>query len=289
MGRRADLDYSRKAGPDIRHIFWPGSEATIDGVQSTKWVQYDDSVPEKARIDSIVTWMDLNGSVQADFGSLYFSLVDHAGHVSGPNSPETDLAVQRADSLLGYLLDRMDSQGLTDKINLIVLSDHGMAELSSEKVIFLDELIDLDDVELIDWTPVALIQPEEGEIDGVYETLKKNENNYRVFKKEELPDQYHFSDHYRIPEIIMIADAGYTITSRNYFEERGVSGGAHGYDHQAPEMRTIFLADGPAFKSGEIVNPFQSVHIYELICSILGLEPSENDGKFEDVEELLIE
>lgn len=280
---------AEKQGLTSATFFWPGSEASIDGVQSTKWVQYDESVPKKARIDSILTWMDPNGSVQADFGSLYFSLVDHAGHDYGPNSPKTDLAIQQADSLLGYLLNGMDAHGLADELNLIVTSDHGMAELSSERVIFLDELIDLDDVELIDWTPVAMIQPDDGETEKVYQALKENENNYRVFLKDELPDHYHFSDHYRIPEIIMIADVGYTITSRDFFENRGVMGGTHGFDYTAPEMRTIFIAQGPAFKSGELVEPFQSVHIYELMCKILGIDPAQNDGNFEEINSLLKE
>ncbi len=278
---------AEKQGLTSATFFWPGSEASIDGVQSTKWVQYDGAVPEKARIDSILTWMDPSGSVQADFGSLYFSLVDYAGHDYGPHSPKTDLAIQSADSLLGYLLDGMDAHGLTDNLNLIVTSDHGMAELSSDRVILLDELIDLDGVELVDWTPVAMIQPDDGETENVYHALKENENNYRVFLKDELPDHYHFSDHYRIPEIIMIADVGYTITSQDFFEDRGVMGGTHGFDHQAPEMRTIFIAQGPAFKRGKVVQPFQSIHIYELMCKILGLDAAENDGNFDEVKSLL--
>lgn len=278
---------AEKQGLTSATFFWPGSEASIDGVESTKWVQYDGSVPEETRIDSVLTWMDPNGTVQADFGSLYFSLVDHAGHGSGPNSEETDLAVQRADSLLGYLINGMEKHSLEDNLNLIVTSDHGMAELSSERVIFLDELIDLDDVELIDWTPVAMIQPDEGEAEQIYRALKENQINYRVYMKDELPDHYHFSDHYRIPEIIMIADVGYTITSRDFFEERGVLGGTHGFDYRAPEMRTIFVADGPAFKNGYMAEPFQSVHIYEMICKILGINPAKNDGDIREVEQFL--
>lgn len=280
---------AEKQGLTSASFFWPGSTASIDGVQSTRWVQYDESVSEKTRIDSVLTWMDPDGSVQADFGSLYFSLVDHAGHGSGPNSKETDLAVQRADSLLGYLLEGMDKYGLEDDLNLIVTSDHGMAELSSERVIFLDDLIDLDDVELIDWTPVAMIEPDDGELEEIYRTLKENENHYRVYKKGELPDHYHFSDHYRIPEIIMIADVGYTITFRDFFEDRGVLGGTHGFDHKAPEMRTIFVADGPAFKNGFVAEPFQSVHIYEMMCKILGLDPTQNDGNLNEVKQILKE
>jgi len=268
-------------------FFWVGSEAAIDDVKATKWMQYDESISRKARIDSMTTWMGPKGSIQADFGSLYFSFTDEVAHEYGPNSPEIDRAVQRADSLLGYLYKKMAEHHLSRNLNLIVTSDHGMAELSPERVIFLDEIIDLDFVEMVDWTPVALLNPLSDHTDQVYQSLKANEANYRVYLKENLPEHYHFSDHDRIPEIIMIADAGYTITSRDFFENRGVRGGDHGYDYQAPEMRTIFIANGPSFKKGEVVRPFKSVHIYELMCQILGLKPAENDGSLDSLKSML--
>lgn len=278
---------AEKQGLTSATFFWPGSEASIDGVQSTKWVQYDGAVPDKVRIDSVMTWMDPAGFVQADFGSLYFSFVDGIGHDFGPNSTQVDEATMRADSLLGYLFEKIDEHNLSYKLNVIITSDHGMAELSTGRVIFLDDIINLDDVEMIDWTPVGLIQPDEGSKMKVYSALKENENNYRVYLKDELPEHYYFSDHYRIPEIIMIADVGYTITTRSFFEETENMGGTHGFDHEAPEMRTIFIANGPDFKDGEVVKPFQNIHIYELMCNILGLDPAENDGNLEEVNNLL--
>ncbi|WP_234567528.1 alkaline phosphatase family protein [Rhodohalobacter sp. 614A] len=278
---------AEKQGLTSATFFWPGSEASIDSTWSTKWVAYDGSVPDSSRIDSITAWLDPNGSVQADLGTLYFSFIDHVGHDFGPNSSQMDEASLHADDLLGYLLKKIDEHNLSDKLNVIITSDHGMAELSPEKVIFLDEIINLENVKMVDWTPVALIQPNEGETSKIYSTLKEHENNYRVYLRDELPDHYHFSDHYRIPEIIMIADVGYTITRRDFFEKNGVMGGTHGFDYEAPEMRTIFIASGPDFKTGETAQPFQSIHIYELLCKILGINPAENDGNLEEVNALL--
>lgn len=278
---------AEKQGLTTASFFWQGSGADFNGVQSTKWMEYDGSIPDKARIDSMMTWMDPNGAVQADFGSLYFSFIDEIGHDYGPNSAEIDSAVQRADSLLGYLMDEMEKYELAGQLNLIITSDHGMAELSPERVIFLDDMINLEDVEIIDWTPVALIQPEKDDIDSIYTALKKNEKHYRVFLKENIPGHFHFSDHYRIPEIVMIANVGYTITTRDYFKEDELKAGAHGFDYRRPEMRTIFIANGPDFVSGEISPPFQSVHIYEMMCKILGITPAENNGNIMDVEHML--
>ena len=52
-------------------------------------------------------------------------------------------------------------------------------------------------------------------------------------------------------------------------------------------MRTFFAANGPDFVSCVISPPFESVHIYELIANILGIQPAENDGSFDEVKFLV--
>lgn len=52
---------------------------------------------------------------------------------------------------------------------------------------------------------------------------------------------YHFKNHHRVPEIIVVADVGYTITGTERIEVNQISPGTHGYDNQANEMRAFFL------------------------------------------------
>jgi len=280
---------AEKQGKTSVNFFWPGSEATFDGLQSTKWVDYDGSIPDSTRIDSIAAWFNPEGDVQADFGTLYFSFVDSRGHRHGPDSPEVDEAVVEMDRLFGYFMQKLDEVGLSDKINVLLVSDHGMAAQSEDKVVFIDEIINLEDVDMIDWSPVAMIQPDEGKRDEIFTALKENEENYRVYLKDEMPERFHFSNHYRIPEIIMIADIGYTITNRDNFEERGVVPGMHGFDNTEPEMFTYFAAKGPAFKVNQTEGPVESVNIYELISHLLQIEPAENDGSLDKVRKFLKE
>jgi len=280
---------AEKQGKTSVNFFWPGSEVTFDGLQSTKWVDYDGSIPDSTRIDSIAAWFNPEGDVQADFGTLYFSFVDSRGHRHGPDSPEVDEAVVEMDTLFGYFMQKLDEVGLSDKINVLLVSDHGMAAQSEDKVVFIDEIINLEDVDMIDWSPVAMIRPDEGKRDEIYTALKENEENYRVYLKDEMPERFHFSDHYRIPEIIMIADIGYTITNRDNFEERGVVPGMHGFDNVEPEMFTYFAAKGPAFKVNQTEGPVESVNIYELISHLLQIEPAENDGSLDKVRKFLKE
>lgn len=280
---------AEKQGLTAATFFWPGSDATINGVQPTKWMEYDGEVPYSTRIDSVISWMDPAGDVRADFGTLYFSTVDSRGHAFGKNSEEVDEAVVEIDGLFGYLLEKVDDVGLGESLNIIILSDHGMSDLSDDRVIFLEDLISLNDVEIMDWTPVAMIRPKEGRKEQVYQALKENEEHYSVYLKEEMPERYHFKNHYRIPEIIMIADPGYSITNRSFYETRGLLAATHGFDNQSEDMRTFFAAKGPAFKNGEMVEPFESVHVYELMSHILKLDPAPNDGSLDSIKYVLAE
>lgn len=52
-------------------------------------------------------------------------------------------------------------------------------------------------------------------------------------------------------------------------------------------MRAIFVAQGPAFRSGVQAPPFRNVHVYDLIAGILGLTPAPNDGSKDSTMTLL--
>lgn len=280
---------AEKKGVTTATFFWPGSEASIHGVQPTRWMDYDGSVPDSVRIDSVMNWLDPAGELGASFATLYFSFVDSRGHRYGPDAEEVDESVREMDGLIGYLLERMEAHGLSETLNVMLVSDHGMAATSPDRVIFLEDLINLNDVDVVAWSPAGMLKPREGKTEIVYQALKEREEElpYRVFLRDEMPERFRFSNHYRIPEIILLADVGYTITNRPFFNNRGVLAGTHGYDNMEPEMFSFFAAKGPAFRTGETVSGFEAVHLYELMAWLLAVEPAENDGSLEETRHLL--
>lgn len=268
-------------------LFWPGSDAEIAGVRPTRYLAYDGSMPNLARIDSVLAWLDPDGVVAADFATLYLSDIDSYGHRYGPDSAQLDAKVEEIDETIGYLLRGLEELGLSERTNLILLSDHGMAALEEEKVVFLDELVDLGRVHVTDWSPVALLRPAEGLKRELYEQLREREEGYRVYLREEMPDRFRFRNHRRIPEIVMIADLSWTITTRSFYERRGLLAGMHGYDHEEPEMQAFFLAAGPGFRVGAEAGVLQTVDLYELMCRLLGIEAAPNDGEPGRIKHLL--
>jgi predicted AlkP superfamily pyrophosphatase or phosphodiesterase len=108
-----------------------------------------------------------------------------------------------------------------------------------------------------------------------------------------LPEQYRLRNHPRLPEIIGIADDGWHPTTRARLDDDNrigeVAGGNHGYDPKHKSMHGLFIASGPGFKSGLTVPAFENVHVYELLCRVLGVTPAPNDGRAEVTAGLLRE
>jgi predicted AlkP superfamily pyrophosphatase or phosphodiesterase len=279
-----------KAGKNAGTMFWVGSEAPIQDIRPTFWKQYDESMGDSARIDSVISWMTLNNEKEVDLATLYFHFIDTQGHRFGPDSPELVSAVERADDLVGYLKKRMEESGLTDITNLMIVSDHGMASVSRERIVVLDDIIDPNDLEMIAFSPVIMANVKEGaNLEEIYHSLKENEEHYKVYLKDEIPARYHLKNHPRIPELTIVADLGYTINTQEVFEARPgyPSGGAHGFDNMEKEMHALFVASGPDFKSGYKMKAFENIHIYEMITHLLNIEPVKTDGSVDSVSVML--
>lgn len=278
-----------KQGVRTATMFWVGSEADIQGMHPTHWKTFDESMPFKARIDTVVKWLSDPESPVVDFATLYFNEPDHMGHTYGPQSDSVKAAVKQADQLIGYLKDRMQQKHLWQTTNIIVVSDHGMAELSGDKLIELDTIIDMANVKRTIWGPMTMVQPKEGKMQQVYNALKSHADHYEVYKKEEIPERYHLKKSRRVSDIIIVAELGYTILdqkSKKRFLD-SLPGGTHGYDNQNKEMQALFLARGPAFRENAELGSFQNIHIYELINHLMGTDPATNDGSLDSVKVLL--
>jgi predicted AlkP superfamily pyrophosphatase or phosphodiesterase len=278
-----------KAGLHAGTMFWVGSEAPIQDMRPTFWKTYDGRMDRKARIDSVLKWMSLGTEKEVDLGTLYYSVVDSRGHRYGPDSDEVIEAIELADSLVGYMIDEMKAKRLWENTNIIIVSDHGMAEVSRERIIVLDDYFDTDQIEIIEGSPSLMMNVTSGEVDDIYESLKAGEEHYKVFRKNDLPERFHLKNSSRVPDIIVIPEIGYTVNTREYFERRPdyPSGGAHGFDNEDEEMHAIFIAHGPGFKKGMGIPAFENIHVFELITHLLGIESSGTDGNLETVREIL--
>jgi predicted AlkP superfamily pyrophosphatase or phosphodiesterase len=283
-----------KQGQLAASYFYVGSEAEINGTRPGMWRAYNGRVPPAMRVDKVLGWLDLPADKRPTMITLYFSDTDDAGHEFSPDAEEVQYAVWDVDRYLTRLMDGLKARGIEDKVNVIIVSDHGMAPVDVRKVTFLDDYFDLNDAEQILYThEINQIFPKPGKLDEIYSKLSKMPHA-TCWKKADIPARLHYSDGPRVAPIVCSTEIGHIVTSHKRYEDflkeiddPARPRGGHGHDNKNQEMMATFIAHGPAFKPGYMAEPFSNVEIYNIMCRILGLTPAKNDGNIENVKGML--
>ena len=283
---------AERQGKVAAAMFWPGSEARIGGRQATHWRAFDDDLPNSARVNQLLEWMKLPEDKRPAFLTLYFSDLDDVGHSFGPDAPQTRAEALSVDRSVGDLVEGVAALGLTNRVNYVIVSDHGMAALSRDRMIVVDDYLDPATADIVDWAPVLGLAPKDGDVERMYAALKDKHPHLQVYRRDELPAVYGLAGHPRLSPIVGIADEGWFITSRTETgrwdrHDRDTPGGTHGYDARAKSMQGLFIASGPRLQRGLTFKPFENIHVYNLMCAVIGIQPSQNDGDFAVVKDML--
>ncbi len=270
---------AERQGVRSASFFWPGSDIEDAGRRPSIWRRYDGRVPNEERVDSVLAWLRREGPDRPRFLTLYFSDVDHWGHEKGPDAPELAAAVARVDSMIGRLVAGIRRQGQDGEVNIVIVSDHGMAPLSRDRLVVLDDYLDRDSVYAVSLGSTINLRMRPGMTPERVVQALSAAPHVRVYPRAHTPGRWRYRDNPRIADVTGVTDAGWLLTTRAAIAaSRNELGGTHGFDNTDSTMRATFLAAGPAFRRGVVVEPFQNLHVYELICGILGLTPAPNDG-----------
>jgi len=274
--------------------FWVGSEAPIKGYLPSIVKYYDHNFPFKARVDSVMIWLQLPEEIRPHLVMLYFHEPDSSGHRFGPESSGIISVIENMDDLLGYILDGIKKLDIADKINLILVSDHGMTTISHDRIIYLDDLVsDMDAFSTYGGGPVMQIhlkQKDDTIIDQMDKQLK-NVEHLKAYRPDEVPARYHFVNR-NTGDFVLVADEGWRIITKSEGSIIRLKG-THGYDPAVKNMHGIFYAKGPRIKSNYKIGTFENIHVYPLICELLGIKPYADapdapEGRLEVLEEILV-
>lgn len=289
---------AQKNGVKAASYFFVGSEAPVQGVRPSYYFTYDGNVPNLTRISKVFEWLQMPDEERPRLITLYFSDMDDIGHRFGPgNDEEIGSRLERLDRELGALIEGVKSFDLD--INLIFVSDHGMADVPKKNLIDLDKITEGIDAMVVNNGALAhlyLTNPKD--TDKVLKKMNRSTQAYKVVKVGER-EYYKNLDSYgdRMGEILVIPDLGhYLATASGMVSYQNRSArfktdvfGEHGYSPDHKEMHAIFYAQGPMLKSGYSVPPFENIHVYPLVCTILNLPiPDGIDGRLEVLESVLI-
>jgi predicted AlkP superfamily pyrophosphatase or phosphodiesterase len=274
-------------------FFWPGSEAEIQGTRPSRYVKFDDKVPDHERVEQILQWLQLPPEQRPHLLTLYLADVDHAGHEYGPDTEPVRTAVQIVDREIGSLRDGVAKLNLP--IDVIVVSDHGMAKVEGDWITLDQYFPDADAFEKI--IPPQLYAKSEADAQRAYEGLKGKSEKFEVYRRTQLPPHLHGDSNPRAGDPVVVPTGPYLV--RFSAPKLGVGdhkmAGAHGYDPQAiPDMKASFLAAGPDIRAGVNLPPFENINVYPLVAKILGLDIAHLktgaiDGDLKVLQPILVE
>jgi predicted AlkP superfamily pyrophosphatase or phosphodiesterase len=269
-----------KAGLVAAPLDWPGSEAPRGGRYPTHWRRFDAKRPNAQRVDDILALMDLPEGRRPDFSTLYFDAVDNAGHEFGPTSPQLTAALGEVDAALGRLVSGLKARGLYDKVNLVVVADHGMAEIDMKRRVPAEDWVSPEVARLVNSAAVVGFVPQPGHEAEARRRLLGRHPTGECWDKAKVPARFHYGTNPRVPPIVCLSDVGaYVVTRAGEAKRTGAPNhGSHGYDPDAPQMRALFIARGPAIRRGVRVASFDNVDIQPFLGRLLGLTVPKSDG-----------
>ncbi|XP_071987793.1 glycerophosphocholine cholinephosphodiesterase ENPP6-like isoform X1 [Engystomops pustulosus] len=285
-----------KAKRKVFMYYWPGCEVEILGVRPNYCREYYNSPSDANFTRAVNDAVETLWKGNAEMAAVYYERVDIEGHHFGPLSEQTKNATRVVDQMLQNLEQQIIKSGLKHKVNIILFSDHGMTDVSVERLIELEKYIDFNDIlQMKDRGPVVSLWPAQGKDTKVYNQLKVVQH-MAVFKKEQIPDRFHYKNGKFVSPLTLVAEKGWFIAqskkksplwSIGTVPNQGRRYGWHGYDNELVDMKGFFLASGPDFKENFRAAPIRAVDVYNLMCKVLGMEPKPNNGSWSRVQSML--
>jgi predicted AlkP superfamily pyrophosphatase or phosphodiesterase len=272
---------AQNQGLHTASFFWVGTDVAIQGKHPDIWKPYDENIPFIERIDTIIKWLSLPAKMRPRLIMAYYHQPDGFGHDFGPDDARTLKMIHELDSLVGIFYNRLKLLPNGKNINFIVVADHGMGNISSDRNIVLRDYIPESwPVRIEGGTPNFNLYAEGAWVDSAYISLKKA-THLQVWKPSEVPAYLNYGTNPRVGNIIVVADSAWAVSVQK--PKKAYTGGTHGYDIHNTDMHAIFYAAGPAFKENYVQPSFQNIHIYPLLAYLLGIKPAPTDGDLNQV------
>jgi predicted AlkP superfamily pyrophosphatase or phosphodiesterase len=254
-------------------FFWPESDAVVAGTLPSDYRKYDGRTPHAERVSQVLEWLEVPEAERPHLVTLYFSTVDSAGHAHGPNAPQTRVAIAEIDHWIAALWDAIEQINRREAgdINLMLVSDHGMAAVDRTQFIDTDRLPRPRGFKRVTGaTRVMYYQRDpDADIAALSRRLEEmSEGRYRVVSNEELVSR-HYQDHPAVASLII------ETAPPRVFRRGGAEGadllGMHGYPASDENMAAFLVAIGPSFSAQMVISEAHQLDIYPVVAQMLNL------------------
>lgn len=207
---------AERGGRRAAQMMWPGPPTTAAGISPSFWVEFKHAAPLE-KLPELLSYFDKPIDEAPSLILSYLPDVDVAGHAGGPESKAVEDALARVDGFVGALRASLAERNLTEIVDLVVVSDHGMAATSIDRLVFLDDILGngFEDLERRDgWPSLGLRFRDQSPVDRYLELLKTASENgtFSVYTHDTMPERWHFNHGARVAPIYLVPKLGWVIT-----------------------------------------------------------------------------
>ncbi len=272
---------AEKAGIKTGNVYWVGSDVAVQNVLPTYYFPWRDEprLTFEERADEAVRLLSLPESSRPRLVMVYFDEPDATSHHNGPLDPKTKSMVEYLDSLVGDMHHKLQALPYGDKINLIVVADHGMTDISNDRFVDWDDYLDPSWYDHIIGTNPTNIYADESGVDSIMRALADVEH-IQAWRHGTLPEELNYGTSDRCGDVVVAPEIGWQFAG----SPRNIPG-AHGYSPEERDMQAIFIASGPYFKKRTSTDELivKNIDIYSLLADILNVVPAETDGSIPEL------
>lgn len=283
-----------KNGVSCAVHMWPGSEVDFKTGNPLEVDGYNGSEILSKKVSRLAGWLDRDIDSRPELMLSYAPIIDSLGHKYGISGRKLKGGLRYVDNFIESVMVEIQSRNLLEIVNVVVVSDHGMAPTSNERLIYLDDYVNLAKIQHIDGWPLYGLRPFEAySVEEVYQEIAgklTNHSHFQLYLKRDFPKEWHFGGpdsafDSRIAPIWLVPDVGYSITTIEQIEIYNGNyrpKGVHGYNNTEVLMRALFLATGPYFRETmgqeKKVRPFENVEVYSIVCGSLNISAESNNS-----------
>lgn len=266
----------------------------LDGTRPTYFVPFKNHYSYHKKVDKIAEWLDMPFSQRPHVIAAYAPEVDQEGHKEGPFG--VDETLHKMDQFAKEIKQVLAERNLLDIVDVLIVSDHGMADTHNERIVFLDDILGPDGYAGIQtkegWPSAGLrFKPSINVTDMIARldtASRSSKGGFDVYTHETMPERWHFTGHERIADVYVVPHVGWAVSNHQEFDVEMQGSfkplGNHGYDNQDPSMHAIFIGHGPfadkvrqssmlsSSSRGTSTMPgFSNLEIYDLVTRLLGI------------------
>lgn len=217
---------------------------------------------------------------------LHVDSLDRVVQSSGLAGDVLRKELYEIDDFIQRLYQTLQDYNILESSNIILVSEGGYAPVEKERTIDLASVVDVAKVERVeDSTIIGLYPAADVIIDELMDEIKAKlqdyatGDNFQVYKSKDVETEIYGGSSDRIAPIVIIPKPGYFIEHENNKMKKYISG----YLNDEVLSRSVFLATGPYFRStindgNRVLEPFENVNVYNIICESLEINPSSNNG-----------